>query len=143
APNNATLVVTGDVRSSELQRLVAQYFGPIPRVPAPPRAACRYTIAPGLVHRSVQDTHANLPAVVRLYRVPPHADPDTPALGLLNLILGDGESSRLNGAVVRRDQAALGVRVGINPYDARRGPGVLVVLAVANQGIDPARLDSL
>ncbi len=143
APNNATLVVTGDVRPGELRRLVALYFGPIARHPNPPPLSCHYRIAPGIGHRTVQDAHANLPAVVRIYRVPPHEDPDSPALGLLNMILGEGESSRLNVAVVRRDQAALGVQVGMNPYDARRGPGVLLVLALANQGIDPHALDSL
>ena len=62
---------------------------------------------------------------------------------LLNVILGQGESSRLNVAVVRREKAALGVQVMINPYDVRRGPGVLLVLGIANQGVDPAKLDSL
>jgi predicted Zn-dependent peptidase len=143
APNNATLVVTGDVRPGELRRLIADYFGPIPSSPNPPPVGCRYQIAPGIVHRTLRDTHASLPAVVRIYRVPAHEHPDTPALGLLNMILGEGESSRLNVTVVRRDRAALGVEVGMNPYDARRGPGVLLVLAIANQGIDPHALDSL
>jgi predicted Zn-dependent peptidase len=89
------------------------------------------------------DPRANLPAVLRFYRIPPHPDPDTPALGLLSIILGDGESSRLNVCVVRRDRAALGVQVSMNPYDARRGPGVLLALAIANQGVEAAKLDSL
>src|SRR5207253_10250355 len=72
-----------------------------------------------------------------------HADPDTRALELLNVILGQGESSRLNVAVVRREKAALGTQVIVNPFDSRRGPGVLVVLAIANQGVDPLKLDTL
>jgi zinc protease len=80
---------------------------------------------------------------VRIYRVPSHADPDTPALELLNVILGQGESSRLNVAVVRRERAALGTQVAMNPFDSRRGPGVLLVLAIANQGVDPLKLDTL
>src|SRR2546428_12923489 len=56
--------------------------------------------------REVTDVHANLPAVIRIYRAPPHADPDTRALELLNVILGQGESSRLNVAVVRRGEGA-------------------------------------
>jgi len=31
----------------------------------------------------------------------------------------------------------------MNPFDSRRGPGVLLVLAIANQGIDPLKLDTL
>lgn len=143
APNNATLVVVGDFRPLELRRLINQYFGDIPRHPAPPPVTCSVRFSPGTVRRDVTDAHANLPAVVRIYRVPPHADADTPALELLNVILGQGESSRLNVAVVRRERAALGTQVAMDPYDSRRGPGVLLVLAIANQGVDPLKLDTL
>jgi zinc protease len=143
APNNATLVVVGDVRPLELRRLVNEYFSEIPRHPEPPPVACNVRFSPGTAHRVVVDPHANLPAVLRVYRVPPHADPDTPALELLNVILGQGESSRLNVAVVRREKAALGTQVVMNPFDSRRGPGVLLTLAIANQGVDPLKLDTL
>src|SRR5437016_1304653 len=69
--------------------------------------------------------------------------PYAPALELLNVILGEGESSRLNVAVVRREKAALGTQVAMNPFDSRRGPGVLLALAIANQGVDPLKLDTL
>ena len=143
APNNATLVVVGDFKPLELRRYVNQYFSEIPRHAAPPAVSCSAHLAPGTERREVTDVHANLPAVLRIYRAPPHADPDTRALELLNVILGQGESSRLNVAVVRREKAALGTQVIVNPYDSRRGPGVLLVLAIANQGVNPLRLDTL
>ncbi len=143
APNNATLVVVGDFRPLELRRLVNQYFSEIPRHPDPAPVTCNAAVSPGTIRREVTDAHANLPAVVRIYRVPPHADPDTPPIELLNVILGQGESSRLNVAIVRRERAALGTQVAMNPFDSRRGPGVLLVLAIANQGLDPSRLDTL
>ena len=143
APNNATLVVLGDFRPAALRRLVNDYFAAVPRHPDPPAVTCRYRFAPGPTRRTVADPHANLPAVLQFYRVPPHTDPDTPALGLLAVILGDGESSRINVTVVRRQKAALGAQVAMNPSDARRGPGALLVLAIANQGIGALALDSL
>ena len=143
APNNATLVVVGDFRPLELRRYVNQYFSEIPRRADPPPVSCSGRPSPGIQRREVIDAHANLPAVLRIYRAPPHADPDTRALELLNVILGQGESSRLNVAVVRREKAAVGTQVAMNPFDSRRGPGVLLVLAVANQGVDPLRLDTL
>jgi zinc protease len=143
APNTATLVVTGDFRPLELRHLVNQYFAPLPPHPGPPPVRCRYQFHPGIERRTLTDPRANLPAVLRFYRIPPHPDPDTPALGLLTMILGDGESSRLNVTVVRRDRAAVETQVSMNPYDARRGPGVFLALAVANQGVTAARLDSL
>jgi len=143
APNTATLVVTGDFRPLELRHLVNLYFATLPRHPDPAPVRCRYQFHPGPQRRTVTDPHANLPAVLRFYRIPPHPDPDTPALGLLTTILGDGESSRLNVTVVRRDRAAVAAQATMNPYDARRGPGILVAYAVANQGVDAGRLDSL
>ena len=106
APNNATLVVVGDFNPAELRRLVTQYYASIPSHPAPAPVSCEYRLGPGTVRREYADEHANLPAVVRLYRVPPHDDADTPALTLMNIILGQGESSRLNVTIVRRAQAA-------------------------------------
>ena len=143
APNNATLVVVGDFKPLELRRYVNQYFSEIPRHADPPAVSCTARLSPGTRRREVTDVHANLPAVLRIYRAPPHGDPDTRALELLNVILGQGESSRLNVAVVRREKAALGTQVIVNPYDSRRGPGVLLVLAIANQGVDPLKLDTI
>src|SRR3989442_1526228 len=141
APNNATLVVVGDFAPRELRRLINQYYAGIPSHPAPPPVACQWKAGPGLVRRETIDEHANLPAALRLHRVPDHTDPDTPALELLNVILGQGESSRLNVAIVRRDKAALGVQAVM--VGTRRGPGVTVVLGITNQGVDVNRLDSL
>src|SRR5438309_3872677 len=141
APNNATLVVVGDFAPRELRRLINQYYAGIPSHPAPPPVACQWRAGPGLVRRETIDEHANLPAALRLYRGPAHTDPATPALELLNVILGQGESSRLNVAIVRRDKAALGVQAVM--VGTRRGPGVTVVLGITNQGVDVNRLDSL
>ena len=141
APNNTTLVVTGDFKPADLKALVTQYFADIPRQPAPPATTCDFTIAPGLVQRVVADSHATLPAVIRVYRLPPAADADTPALDLLSNILGQGESSRLNVAVVRRDTAA--VTASSFSVNERRGPGALLVLGIANQRVTAGRLDSL
>src|SRR5439155_1423146 len=143
APNNATLVVVGAFKPLELRRYVNQYFSEIPRHTEPPAVGCSSRLSPGVERREVTDAHANLPAVLRIYRAPPHADPDTRALELLNVILGQGESSRLNVAVVRREKAAFGTQVFMNPFDSRRGPGVLLVLAIANQGVDPLKLDTI
>src|SRR5207249_2051277 len=121
APNNATLVVVGDFRPVELRRLVNQYFADIPSQPAPPLVSCDYKLAPGTMRRDVQDEHANLAAAFREYRLPPHTDPDLPAVELLNVILGQWESSRLNVGGVRREKGGLQAgRCGV-PGRAGRG----------------------
>lgn len=141
AVNNATLVVVGDLDPAELKTLTQTYFGTIPRRAEPPAATCDFRFSPGEIRREVPDKLANLPAVVRLYRIPRHRKADTRALALLNIILGQGESSRLNQGVVRRDKAALFTQVFST--EDRNGPGVLVALAIANQGVEVGRLDSL
>jgi zinc protease len=141
APNNARLVVVGDFNPTELRRLIRQYYANIPRHDPPPPVSCDYKLNPGLIRREFADSHANLPAVVRLYRVPPHDDADTPALELMNIILGQGESSRLNVAIVRRAKAALAA--GAGSAGTHRGPGTMFAFGIANQGIGIDHLDSL
>jgi len=143
APNNATLVVVGDFEPVELRRLVTDYFTGIPRRDTPPPVTCQAPIGPGAARREVPDAQANLDAVLRFYRIPEHRHADTPALELLGMILGQGESSRLNVAVVRRAQAALASGALLNPSGPRRGPGVALLFGIVNQGISPDRLDSL
>src|SRR3989475_13362 len=132
APNNATLVVVGDFRPVELRRLVNQYFADIRSQAAPPAVTCEYQRGPGIVRREVEDAHANLPAAFRIFRLPPHTDPDIPAIELLNVILGQGESSRLNVGVGRRDRAALpaGRVRPARPRRARGGGGAAALQSV-------------
>src|SRR5881628_3742774 len=141
APNNTTLVVVGDFRPVELRRLVNEYFADIPSQPAPAAVRCDFRLSGGTTRREFTDEHANLAAAFRVYRLAPHGDPDTPALGVLNVILGQGESSRLNLSVVRRDRAAL--QAGMLVLNDRRGPGVLLAYGIANQDVNVQRLDSL
>ena len=143
APNNATLVVVGDFEPAELRRLVTDYFAGIPRSETPPPVTCAAPIGPGAARREVPDAQANLDAVLRFYRIPEHRHADTPALELLGMILGQGESSRLNLAIVRRAQAALASGALLNPTGPRRGPGVALLYGFVNQGVSPDRLDSL
>ena len=143
APNNATLVVVGDYDPAELRKLVTDYFGGIPRQPDAPAVTCQSRLSPGAMRREVVDSQANLDAVLRFYRIPAHDDSDSPALAMLNLILGQGESSRLNVSVVRRAKAALGTGAFVNPSGPRRGTGTAVIFGIINQGVSVDRLDSL
>ena len=143
APNNATLVVVGDFSPAELRRLVNQYFAGIPSHAAPETPRCDLAAGKGPQRREVRDPKANLDAVLRIYRVPEHRNPDTGALELLDIILGQGESSRLNVSVVRRDKAAVATGSLLNPFGSRNGPGVWVTYGIVNQGVSADRIDSL
>jgi zinc protease len=146
APNNATLVVVGDFVPSELRSLINRYFAGASShaVPEAPRCDASTTSSAGAPkRREVHDAHANLDALLRIYRIPEHRHADTPALELLNIIVGQGESSRLNVSVVRRDKAAVGVGAILNPFGSRNGPGIWVAYGIVNQGVSANRMDSL
>ncbi len=144
APNNATLVVVGDFLPHELRSLVNQYFAGAPSHAVPEAPHCDASTAGSAPkRREVHDAQANLDAVLRIYRIPVHRHADTPALELLNIILGQGESSRLNVAVVRREKAAVGAGAILNPFGSRNGPGVFVAYGIVNQAVSANRMDSL
>ncbi len=139
APNNATLTVVGDFDPVAAKGLIEQYFGNTPRGEEPPPVECGVAYS-DLGGRSVmEDQHANLPAVIVAFLIPPHDHDDTPALTLLGTILGQGESSRLNRALVRETQAAFQALAFV---DSRRGPGEFIVGALANQGVGYETLES-
>jgi predicted Zn-dependent peptidase len=142
APNNATLVVAGDFNPAEAKRLIQEYFGSIPRGQAPPPVECTPNFNAGARTRHVHDPQANLPASIKVYRVPEFKHEDYPALDLLSTIIGQGESSRLNKTLVRESKVAAQTITLLNPFGPRRGPGVLLALAIANQGVKVDSLDA-
>ena len=144
APNNATLVVVGDFSPGELRRLVNQYFAGVPSHVAPEAPRCDAAASgKGPIRREVHDARANLDALLRIYRVPEHRSADTPALEILNVIVGQGESSRLNVAVVRREKAAVAAGSLLDPSGSRNGPGIWVAYGIVNQGVGADRMDSI
>ena len=142
APNNATLVITGDFQPAEAKKLVQQYFGDIPRAAPPPPVACTPTFNQGARSERVADAKATLPAVIKYFTVPAYDSPDYPALELLATVLGQGQSSRLNRALAREQKVALATQVFVNPFGPRRGPGAFVFLTVANNGVSVDTLDA-
>ncbi len=141
APNNATLTVVGDFDIAQTKALIQQYFGGIPRGAEPPPVVCQSKFSPGVIRRTWPDAKASLPAVLLAYRVPEYQSADMPAIELLSTILGQGESSRINKTVVRDKKLAQGSIVLANPAGPRRGPGVLLALGIANQGVTPDSLE--
>jgi zinc protease len=105
-PNNALLVVVGDVRASEVLAKVRAVFGPIPRgVEPPPVLAVE---PPQSSERRVTVTRpAQLPIVYLGYPVPNQTSADAAALEVLSVVLSGGRSSRLYRDLVQERQLAL------------------------------------
>ncbi len=140
APSNATLTLVGDFDPAAARAMIEQYFGSIPAVPAPPEPTCTTPFSHFPVRETVQDRNATLPAFMAAHGIVPDGHPDSYPLSLLGAILGDGESSRLNQRLVKRERAA---NVVFGGTLLRRGPGLFVVYSIANQGVTAERLETL
>lgn len=120
APNNATLVVAGDIRKDDLLPRIQALFGKIPRGPDLPQLV---TVEPPQrgERRVFVKKEAELPLVFVVYHAPNLTHPDTFALDILGYVLGGGQSARLHQRIVYEQQLASYVTadysgVHVDPY---------------------------
>ena len=143
APNNATLVVVGDVDPQAVRTLVEKHFGSIPRVdlrPPKPRPEVEQV---GL-RRAVVKAPAKLPYLVMGYKAPTVADAteawEPYALDVLAAILGGDASSRLQSRLVRGEEIAADAGVSYDPFD--RMTTLFTVAATPAKGRAVAELEA-
>jgi zinc protease len=138
-PDNAVLIVAGDFDPKELDAWVERYFAPIER---PATAIPRVTVVEPARVRDARYTERGpsvpLPAVALTWLAPSARSPDAAALKVVAALLANGESSRLNQALVYRGQIAQDVSF---TADLRVDKGLLVALAVAASGTSLATLE--
>ena len=139
-PNNATLAIAGDFDLEATKKLVAEYFGPIPRGKAIERPKIELPPQTAPVKHDVLKPNTPLPATMHAWRAPKETDPDAYALELLGNILSSGRSSRLYKRLVEKEQAALDVQAF--PY-LLESAGMLGVHAVGQRGVTLDQLDAL
>jgi predicted Zn-dependent peptidase len=142
-PNNAVLVLAGDVDVATAKPLVERYFGDIPRGPQPvPTAAA----VPTLKARKDETLHDQV-ATTRLYRqwaVPALTDPDSVPLDIGASVLGGLASSRLDNILVRKERLAVAVSANVEPLER---VSEFEVQVDVRPGVDPKlvgqRLDAI
>ncbi|MDB6151151.1 MAG: processing peptidase [Chthoniobacter sp.] len=139
-PNNATLAVAGDFNVEETKKLIADYFGPIPKGPAVPRPEIDWQFSVPGETKDVLKENTPLPATLHAWRAPVETDPDSYPLELLGNILSTGRSSRLYRRMVEKEQVAMEVEAF--PYLLEKA-GMLGVYVVGQQGIALEQLDKL
>jgi zinc protease len=142
-PNNATLVVVGDVNPREVIALARQHFGPVParklertRVPAePPQTETR---------RSRLSAPAQVSTLFMGYHAPAFSvrsdDWEPYALMVLNGVLDGGGSARFERELVRKQQIAASADIGFSP--TARHPVLFLVSATPSRGRTPAELEA-
>lgn len=142
-PNNAVLVVAGDVSVEEVRRLAAETYGQVSRRAVPPPRLRPIEPAPVAAREVVlADPQVTLPSIRRLYLVPSYngTEPDEAfALNVLGEILGGGPTSRLYRRLVVEEAlaasagswyggSALGAETSFGVYAAPRGETSLETL---------------
>lgn len=136
APNNATLVVAGDVKAEEVFRLAKKYFGhlAISEVPElkPRREAKQYG-----TQRLIVEVPAKVPYLIMGYKVPVLSTAQEPwevyALEVLAGVLDGGNSARLSNNLVRGQQIANSASAGYSM--SARHETLFVLSAVPNDKV--------
>jgi predicted Zn-dependent peptidase len=137
-PNNAVLSIAGDMNIEETKKLIDKYFAGIPRgtmeIPRP-------TQVEPLNKGEVRDTiwgKDQLTMVVQAFHIPAQGTKEFYAVDMLNQLLSQGESSRLNKSLVEEKELAL--FSGAFTYNTEH-PGLTMAFSLANMGIDPLQVE--
>lgn len=142
-PNNAILVVVGDVTGEEVHGLARKHFGTIPSRTLPERKPQDEAEQRG-VRRVTVKAPSELPSVYMAYRVPKLKDPEKDwepyALEVLEGVLDGHEGARLAASLVRGSRLAASAGAG---YEGTgRGPGFFLLSGTPSEGKTAAELEA-
>ncbi|KUR70080.1 peptidase M16 [Novosphingobium fuchskuhlense] len=135
-PNNAVLVLAGDIDPATAKAKVEKWFGGIPAGPAVQPVAAPVPTLPAPIARTIQDRVATT-RIYRMWAIPGLDNPDYLPLQVGALILGGLASSRLDDALVRTSQVAVSASANASIFAQA---GQFVMQADVKPGTDPAKV---
>jgi zinc protease len=142
-PNNAYVVITGDVDHKAVFALAEKYYGPLEGRPLPVRKQQIEPAQEGTRRVNVK-APAELPVLIMGYKAPIlrdiDQDSDPYALQMLAAILDGHDAARFNKKLVREDKVALSA--GIDYDNTARGPGMLYLHGSPSEGKTVADLEA-
>ncbi|ULQ52691.1 M16 family metallopeptidase [Flavihumibacter fluvii] len=138
-PNNAVLVIAGDIDANTALEKVKKYFGAIP--PSPPITKQGEWLAKMKgSHRQYAQDRVPQPRLQKVWNVPAWGSKEIAHLGLLNAILTDGKSSRLYKRIVYDEQLA----TNINSFIEEREIGSqFYIMADAKPQVPLSKIESI
>lgn len=134
-PNNAVLVVAGDIDSAGAKKMIADYFATIPAGKAVNRNFPSEVPITATIRDTVHDPNIQVPAAVFAYRTPGSQQRDAYVLDMVSSYLSDGKSSKLYRKLVDEQKQALQVgatNLGQEDY----GIYLVYALPVGGTGLD-------
>ncbi|MFN2261863.1 MAG: M16 family metallopeptidase [Psychroflexus sp.] len=108
-PNNATLVVAGDIDVDETKKMIKNYFGPIPSGEDVERVDIKEDPIQEKIVATEYDSNIQIPLKALVYRTPSMKDRDAYVLDMISTVLTDGKSSRMYKRMVDDEEIALQV----------------------------------
>jgi zinc protease len=133
APNNATLVVVGDVQPDDVKALAERFFGGIERRPVPEAKRPLELPEPG-ERRLTLRVRTQLPSLLMAFNVPSAATASDPrsiqALRLTVALLDGGYSARMASRLERGAEVVSGASASYDAYD--RGDSLFTLSAIPN-----------
>lgn len=127
-PNNATLVVVGDVSHEAVVTEAERAFGWIPKCDAPPRVTVKEPLFEKPREITIEEERGPVPIVGVGYRTVGMGHPDALPLEMLMTILGGGESSRLYRKIVDEAEVAVIAMGGAMAFEHEGFAGAGAVL---------------
>ena len=125
-PNNAVLLVLGDVKGDEGVALAEKYFGDIPSSALPPFADPREPEQKEERRGQVEEKFGTLPAMAIGYTVPERRTTDWCSMALLDQALHGGRAGRMYRELVLEKQIAVEADGGIDDIFGYNGPTQMV-----------------
>ena len=108
-PNNAVLVVAGDINIAQTKQWIEDYFSSIPMGPPIKRISINETPIEKARKATYYDKNIQIPALITAYRIPGVTYRDSKVLEIISTYLSDGKSSRLYKRMVDKEKIALEV----------------------------------
>jgi zinc protease len=137
-PNNASLVVAGDVKPADVRRLAEKYFGAVQTGPAVAKPE-PMPVRLAETKREVLEDQVTLPQLTLAWPSVERWAADDAALDLLAQILGQGKTSRLYKRLVYDEQRAQSVSAF---HNSRELAGALQVSAMPREGHDLRQMEA-
>jgi zinc protease len=138
-PNNAVLVLAGDIDVATAQQKVSRYFGDIPASPPMGRPG-KWVAQRNEATRDVLYDRVPQARIYRAWTVAEYGHPDVERLQLLARVLGGSTSSRLDRRLVHELQLADDASASLMPLQLS---GVFTVTATVKAGVEPARVEAV
>ncbi|MEO7251003.1 MAG: insulinase family protein, partial [Arenimonas sp.] len=136
-PNNAVLVLAGDIDLATAKVKVAKYFGDIPASATLPAKPAMIAARKASTREAMTDRVAQT-RVIRVWNVPQYSSPEVPRLQLFAQVLGGSRASRLDQRLSFGEKLVDHISASM---DASELGGTFDITADIKQGVDPAKVE--